>query len=81
MLYYKLYTKTMRTILNISLPNEVAKNVRREVKDSGFASTSEFIRHLIRLWNTEKLAIELKHETKHFEKGKGKVLHSFASLR
>ncbi len=71
----------MRTVLNISLPNDLAKEVRREVKNAGFASTSEFIRHLIRLWNTEKLALQLKHDKARFEKRKGKTLRSFASLR
>lgn len=81
-MYYKIYTiYYMRTVLNISLPGDLAKEVRREVKSGSFASTSEFIRHLIRLWNTEKLALQLKQDKADFEKGKGKVLRSLASLR
>ncbi len=39
----------MRNILNISLPKEMVVDIKRCVKEGGFASTSEFIRHLIRL--------------------------------
>ncbi|HDH31399.1 MAG TPA: ribbon-helix-helix protein, CopG family, partial [Candidatus Wolfebacteria bacterium] len=45
----------MRNIINISLPDTMAKTVKKEVKKGEFASTSEFFRHLIRLWNTRKL--------------------------
>lgn len=71
----------MRQIINISLPQEVAKQVKKEVKAGGFASTSEFFRHLLRLWNTAKLARELKKAQKDFVKGKNwKVLNSLEDL-
>ena len=50
----------MRNILNISLPKEMVVDIKREVKAGKFASTSEFMRHLIRMWNTRKLAEEFK---------------------
>lgn len=68
----------MRNIINISLPEVVSKEVRREVKKGGYASTSEFFRHLFR---AHKLASELKKDKKAFEMGKGKVLRSLKSLR
>lgn len=71
----------MRTIMNISLPGELAREVRREVKNGKFASTSEFMRHLIRVWNMEKLAQDLRKERKEFRKGNYKVLHSLKDLR
>ena len=46
-----------------------------------FASTSEFMRHLIRVWNTQKLAEELKAEREQFRKGNYKVLKSLKDLR
>lgn len=70
----------MRNIINISLPAEMAKEIKAEVKKGKFASTSEFMRHLIRMWNTEKLAQELKKEKEYFRKGKYKVLRSFKDL-
>ncbi len=44
----------MRNIVNISVPAEMAKDIKREVKAGKFASTSEFMRHLIRMWNMRK---------------------------
>jgi len=71
----------MRNIINISLPSTMAKIVKTEVKKGEFASTSEFFRHLIRLWNTNKLAQELKSDRREFEDGKGKLLKSLKDLR
>ena len=70
----------MRSVINISLPESLAKEVKAQVKEGKFASTSEFVRHLIRLWNTQKLAIELKREKEEFRKGNYKVLKSISSL-
>jgi len=71
----------MRNIVNISVPAEMAKDIKREVKAGKFASTSEFMRHLIRVWNTRKLAQELMTERKAFKKGNYKVLKSLKDLR
>ena len=70
----------MRNVVNISLPNTMVKIVKKEVKQGGFASTSEFFRHLIRSWNTQNLARELKNDRKEFEAGKGKILQSLKDL-
>jgi len=50
----------MRSVINISLPKSMADLVEKEVKSGKFATKSEFVRHMIRLWNTHKLAEELK---------------------
>lgn len=71
----------MRNIINISLPDTMARTIKKEVKLGEFASTSEFFRHLIRLWNTHKLAQELNSDKKEFEAGKGKILKSLKDLR
>jgi Arc/MetJ-type ribon-helix-helix transcriptional regulator len=71
----------MRNVINISLPKNMTKIVEKEVKKGGFSTKSEFFRHLLRLWNTYKLAEELKESRKEFEMGKGRVLRSLRDLR
>lgn len=71
----------MRNIVNISLPEEMTKIVKREIKSGGFATTSEFFRHLLRLWSTHKLAEELRERREDFKKGEGKILRSLKDLR
>jgi len=68
----------MRNIINISLPKELTRSVERGVKKGRFASTSEYIRHLIR---TYELAEEIQVSRKEIEDGKGKVLRSLRDLR
>jgi len=70
----------MRNILNISVPESMAKEIRQIVKKQGFSSTSEFFRYLMRLWKTKQLADELIQDRKEFEQGKGKKLTSLADL-
>ncbi|HEC32920.1 MAG TPA: type II toxin-antitoxin system ParD family antitoxin, partial [Candidatus Kaiserbacteria bacterium] len=66
----------MRNIINISMPNEMVKVIKKEVKRGQYASTSEFFRGLVRSWQEEKLLIDLKESQSEIRKGKGKVLHS-----
>lgn len=56
------------------------KIIKKEVKEGGYASVSEFLRYLIREWQQEKLLKELNQQTKDFEAGKGIVLKSFKDL-
>ncbi len=70
----------MRNIINISLPETMVKIVKQEVKTYGFGTTSEFFRHLLRLWNTKQLGEELHRDRKAFEAGKGKILRSLKDL-
>jgi len=58
----------------------MADLVEKEVKSGKFATKSEFVRHMIRLWNTHKLAEELKSRQKDFNEGKGKILKSLKDL-
>jgi len=71
----------MRNVITISLPEKLAKGVRQEVKDGGYATTSEFFRHLLRLWNTRQLAQDLEKRREEFDAGKGRKLRSLADLR
>lgn len=70
----------MRNIINISMPDNLVKIVRNEIREGNFASTSEFFRHLVRLWNTEKTLKDLEVSKKDFEKGRYKVLKSLDDL-
>lgn len=71
----------MRNIVNISLPESMVKTIKKDIKVGGFASTSEFIRHLIRLWNTKQLGQELVDDRRLFEAGEGLELKSLKDLR
>ncbi len=71
----------MRNIVNISLPESMVKTIKKDTKIGGFASTSEFIRHLIRLWNTKQLGQELVDDRSLFEAGEGLELKSLKDLR
>ena len=63
------------------MPAEMVKDVNMEIKKGNFASKSEFFRHLLRMWNTQKLAEELKREQREFRKGNYEVLHSLKNLK
>lgn len=71
----------MRSIINISLPEELNKVVEKEMRKGKFASKSEFFRNLLRLWEERKLAEELEISHKEIKSGGGKLLHSLADLR
>lgn len=68
----------MRSIVNISLPQELLQIVDKTVSTGGYASKSEFFRHLLRLWIVGE---ELGESRKELEKGKGTLLRSLKDLR
>jgi putative addiction module CopG family antidote len=70
----------MRNIVTISLPKQLDEQIEKEVKTGKFASKSEFIRSLIRLWQEEKLFRELKQGRKEVEAGLGKEFKSMEEL-
>lgn len=70
----------MRSVINISLPAAMVKDVKREVKEKKYSSTSEFFRHLLRQWNTKRLAEELRQDRRQFELGNGRVFRSLKKL-
>ena len=67
----------MRNIINISMPEVLVKEVSKEVKLGGFASKSEFFRHILR---ERMLAKELDSDRKTFESGEGVELKSLKDL-
>ncbi len=71
----------MRSIINISLPAILSKEVDQEIKKGNFASKSEFFRDLLRTWKEGKLLQELRESQNEILVGKGKVLRSLRDLR
>ncbi len=76
-----IYFLYMRTILNISLPEATALDIKQFAKTNGFASVSEYIRYLVREENERQFQKQLMKDRVLFDKGKGKVLKSFKDLR
>lgn len=70
----------MRQIINISLPQQMARELKANVKKEGFATVSEFFRHLMREWKINQLLREIKKGQKEIRVGKGKVLNSLKDL-
>jgi len=71
----------MRNIVSISLPKQLDEQIEKEVKTGNFASKSEFIRSLIRLWQEKKLARELERGEKEIKAGSVKKFTSMKDLR
>ncbi len=73
----------MRTITTISLPAAVAREVKKEAKEKGFASTSEFMRHVLRQYKQEKLFGSLRRQEARYRKNPKsfKTLRSLRDLR
>lgn len=71
----------MREIINISLPTQTVKIVKKAVKEGDYISTSEFFRSLLRDWQAGKLLNELKASRQEISAGKGKTLNSLKDLR
>lgn len=71
----------MRNIVTISLPKQLDEQIEKEVKAGRFASKSEFIRSLIRLWQEEQVLKDLRQSKKEIAAGLGKELKSLKDLR
>ncbi len=71
----------MRSIINISVPTKLKKEVDVAVRKGGYATKSEFFRDLLRLWKEEQLLQDLRASQKEINSGKGKVLRSLKNLR
>jgi len=71
----------MREIVNISMPRELRLEIKKEVKKGNFASQSEFIRHLIRIWREGSFYRDIRASKKEIKTGKVSVLKSLKKLR
>jgi len=71
----------MREVMNISLPTELHKEVEHYVKKGGYASKSEFFRHLFRVWKEARTYEEVITSRDEIQRGKGKRLNSLRDIR
>ena len=73
----------MRSVVNISLPEDMVAFINSEVKDNNFMSTSEFFRKLIRDYKENKLLNELNNSRKEIleEKYKYSDIKSLKDIR
>jgi len=70
-----------RNILNISLPVKMAQRIKREAKEGGYASVSEYIRYILREHDEQQELRLLEESRAEMRAGKGKVLRSLRDLR
>ena len=66
--------------MSISLPPDIAREIKLATKSEKCATQSEFIRHLMRLWRTHSLTENLKKQSKEFRAGRGILLKSLSDL-
>ena len=59
----------MRKVVSISLPEKMVKGIKIIMEEEGFATFSEFIRHLIRLWHEEKLYQDVMESEREITRG------------
>jgi putative addiction module CopG family antidote len=71
----------MRNVVTISLPKQLDEQIEKEVKTGKFASKSEFVRCLIRLWQEEKLAKEIAEAERDIAAGRVREIKSLKELR
>ncbi len=71
----------MRHILNISLPLEMVKEIKSEMKKHKFSSVSEFVRTAIRAYWHEIGWRRIQQSQKEFAEGKYFELKSLKDLR
>ena len=71
----------MREVINLSLPADTVKAVKKAVKEGNYATTSEFFRRLLRDWQEGKLLNELLESRKEMVSGSGKILRSLKDVR
>jgi len=71
----------MRTVINISLPEQLTAVVEESVASGHYTSKSEFFRSLLRMWLEGKLYQELEQSRTEIKAGGGKLLKSLRDLR
>ncbi|MFH1575881.1 MAG: ribbon-helix-helix domain-containing protein [Candidatus Nealsonbacteria bacterium] len=72
----------MRTIINISLPEQLDREIERVMKKGKYSTKSEFLRQLIReKLEEEDIIAQIRKSEAEFRAGKGKVLRSLKDLR
>lgn len=72
----------MRTIINISLPEQLDREIERVMKKGRYSTKSEFLRELVReKLEEEDILVQIRKSEAEFRAGKGKVLRSLKDLR
>ncbi len=71
----------MRSVINISLPQELVSIVEENVSSGNYATKSEFFRDLMRMWLEKRLILDITESEREFAAGKGKKLRSLKDLR
>lgn len=71
----------MRSIVNISLPVDLKKDVEGAVRSGGYATKSEFFRDALRAWKERQILLKLEKSRQDIQYGKGRVLRSLKDLR
>jgi Arc/MetJ-type ribon-helix-helix transcriptional regulator len=70
----------MRQILNISLPEDMAEEIKKEAKNR-HSTVSEFVRAAIRAYYTYRLVRIAKKGEKEYREGKTITLRSIRDLK
>ena len=68
-------------IVSMSLPKQLDEQIEKEARTGKFASKSEFVRFLVRLWQEDKLAKEIDEAEKDIAAGRVKEIESLKELR
>lgn len=71
----------MRSVINISLPSQMAEVVEGAVSSGQYATKSEFFRNLLRMWMEGRLTKDLESSRSELKAGKGRLLGSLKDLR
>lgn len=72
----------MRTIINISLPEVLNREIEKAVKKGKYSTKSEFLREVIRERIAEEdLLARIEKSKEEIRVGKGKILKSLRDLR
>jgi len=71
----------MRTIINISLPEGLNREIERVMKKGKYSTKSEFIRELLRSHLEDELVRQVEESEREIRAGKGKILRSLRDLR
>ncbi len=71
----------MRSVINISVPDLVRKEVDREVRAGGYASVSEFFRAVLRERKEQMLLRDVEESRREVQAGHARVLRSLKDLR
>lgn len=70
----------MRKNISISLPQHTQALIKKEVKEGGYATVSEFFRALLRDYEEKKILKMIEQGRKEYREGKTTLLRSLSDL-